>query len=154
MATRFIETEDDRKLLMAYVAQQKLPFGITIERGRKRSADQNRLQRLWVKEIADQIEDQMAEEIRGLCKLQFGVPILRHENEAFAQKYDRFVKPLPYEQKLAFMMEPLDMPVTRIMTSKQKSAYLDAIHRHYSAMGIILTDPGDALADADQRRAA
>ena len=52
------------------------------------------------------------------------------------------VRPLPYEQKLALMMEPLDFPILRLMTTKQATAYLDAIHRHFSQKAIALTDPG------------
>jgi len=40
-------------------------------------------------------------------------------------------------------MEPLDFPITRIMTTKQATAYLDGVHRHFSEKGIALTDPGD-----------
>lgn len=143
MATvnRTVETPYDRDMALKWLATRKPPFTLTLTEGKHRSTDQNRLQRLWVKEIAEQLGDQTAEEVRGQCKLQFGVPILRSENEAFRAAYDRSVKPLPYEQKLALMMEPISLPITSIMTAKQKTAYLDAIHRHYSAQGIVLTDP-------------
>jgi len=39
------------------------------------------------------------------------------------------------------MKEPLDFPVTRLMTTKQKAHYLDALYQHWSEQGIILTDP-------------
>jgi hypothetical protein len=103
--------------------------------------EQNRLQRLWINEIAEQLNDRTAEEIRAECKLTLGVPILRAENEAFCEAYDRHIRPLPYEQKLALMAEPFDFAVTRLMTTEQKTRYLDAMHRHYSAQGVILTDP-------------
>jgi hypothetical protein len=109
---------------------------------------QNKLQRLWLNEIAEQLGDQSAEEVRGYCKLTIGVPILRAENETFRERYDLIVKPLPYEQKLALMMEPLDFPITRLMTTKQATAYLDGVHRHFSEKGIVLTDPGDLLREA------
>jgi hypothetical protein len=41
------------------------------------------------------------------------------------------------------MSEPLDMPVTRLMSTKQKHAYLDAIFQHFSEKGIVLTIPPD-----------
>jgi ABC-type Na+ transport system ATPase subunit NatA len=69
------------------------------------------------------------------------VPILRAENAAFRQKYDTVVKPLPYKQKLAIMQEPLDLPVTRMMTVDQHTRYLDAVHRMLSQQGFRLTDP-------------
>jgi len=100
----------------------------------------------WMGEIAAQLGDQTAEEVRGYCKLTIGVPILRAVHEGFRERYDAIVRPLPYEQKLALMMEPLDFPVTRLFTTKQATAYLDGVHRHFSEKGIALTDPGDLVA--------
>ena len=94
-------------------------------------------------EISEQLGDRTPEEIRAFCKLTLGVPILRAENEGFREKYDLIVRPLSYEQKLSIMSEPLDLPVTRIMTTKQKTAYLDTIFRTFSEQGIVLTLPPD-----------
>lgn len=143
MATtnRTIETEDQRRMLTKFIEGKKLPFTSTLTDGKHRSTDQNQLQRLWVNEIADQLGDRTAEDVRGYCKLHFGIPILRNENDAFRAEYDLVVRPLPYEAKLKLMMVPFDFGVTRIMTTKQKTAYLDAIHRHFSEEGVILTNP-------------
>ena len=135
MTTRVIVTETDRKTLLTLLRAWRLPFTIDIVKGRRRSVEQNRLQRLLMSEITEQLGDRTAEEVRGECKLTFGVPILRAENIWFCEKYDAVVRPLPYEQKLALMMEPLDMPVTRLMTTEQKTRYLDAIYRHFSGLG-------------------
>lgn len=143
MADRIVTTEQDRRMLIRFLEQQKLPFTATITAGKHRTYQQNRLQRRWMQEIAEQLGDVTAEEIRGYCKLTIGVPILRDENEAFRQRYDEVVKPLTYERKLAIMQEPLDMPITRLMTTKQKSAYLDGIQRHFAEKGIALTNPDD-----------
>jgi hypothetical protein len=143
MTTRIIRTEEDRKLLLKRIGQQKLPFTVQITKGANRSVDQNRLQRLWMSEIAEQLGDQSAEEVRGFCKLHIGVPILRAENETFRERYDAVVKPLSYQHKLAVMMEPLDLPVTRIMTSEQKHRYLDEVFRQFSEQGMVLTIPED-----------
>lgn len=107
----------------------------------KRSTDQNKLQRKWLLEAEAQ-GDQTAEEYRGYCKLHFAVPMLRWELPEFKEKYDRIVKPLPYESKLELMQEPLDFPCTRLMTKDQKSRYLDAIYQHFTGLGMHLTDPG------------
>lgn len=141
MADRIVETEQARTMLIRFIEGQKLPFTCTVTAGKIRTWHQNKLQRRWMQEIAEQLGDITAEEARGYCKLTLGVPILRAENEAFCARYDAIVKPLPYEQKLAIMMEPLDLPVTRIMTTKQKTAYLDAVWRHFSEKGVVLTDP-------------
>lgn len=141
MSQRIVETEQAREMLVRFIMNHPLPFTAQITAGKHRTDRQNRLQRTWVKELAEQLPQHSAEEWRGVCKLTFGVPILRHENETFCDAYDRVVKPLPYEQKLAFMMEPLDFPITRLMNTKQKTAYLDAIHNHFSEQGVVLTEP-------------
>ena len=148
MTDRLIEDEHNRKLLIKFIEGQKLPFVITLTQGRRRSVEQNKLQRLWCNEIAEQLGDTTPEEVRGYCKLAIGVPILRAENETFRLQYDRVVKPLLYEQKLAIMMEPLDMPITRYMTSKQKSQYLDAVCKYWTERGVDLTIPEDRMAAA------
>lgn len=153
MTTRFVETEHDRRMLLRFIEQQKLPLAVSITRGSHRTVKQNRLQRQWLNEIADQLGDRAPEEVRGECKLHFGVPILLSENEAFRKAYHSHIKPLPYETKVAMMQEPLDFPVTRLMTTRQHTAYLDAMHRHFSGMGIVLTDPGDLLRRADEAAA-
>lgn len=139
MTSRSITTEADRKFLYRFLATQKLPFTVDVIRGKRRSVEQNRLQRVLINEIAEQLGDRTAEEVRGYCKLTIGVPILRAENEAFREKYDAVVKPLSYEQKLALMMEPLDMPVTRLMSTEQKTRYLDAVVRHFAEQGVVLS---------------
>lgn len=146
MATvnRIIQNEYDRKMFIRFIEGRKVPFTVSLMDGKHRTTDQNRLQRLWMTEIAAQLGDRTPEEARGYCKLTIGVPLLREENDVFRAKYDSVVKPLTYEQKLAIMMEPLDLPVTRIMTTRQKTAYLDGIFRHFSEQGVVLTLP-DAL---------
>lgn len=141
MVTRVIRNEDDLALLIDFLKARKRPFTVDIVKGKHRTNEQNHLQRLWLNEAAEQLGDRTPEELRGLCKLQFGVPILRAENTRFCEMYDRFVKPRPYEEKLALMMEPLDLPVTRIMTTDQKTRYLDAVSKHFLEQGIALTEP-------------
>ncbi len=144
MTDRLIEDESNRKLLIRFIEQHSLPFVITITQGRRRSVEQNKLQRLWMNEIAEQKHEETghtAEYWRGYSKLHFGVPILRDESDAFREAYDRVLKPLLYEQKMALMMEPLDMPITRLMTTKQKTDYLDQVFRHFTELGLVLTVP-------------
>lgn len=143
MTDRIIETEHDRQMLIRFIERQKLPFTASLTAGKHRTYHQNKLQRKWMTEIAEQVGGWTAEEARAWCKLHIGVPLLRDENEAFRQRYDQVVKPMPYEQKLLMMAEPLDLPVTRIMTTKQKTAYLDTVFRLFSEKGIVLTVPED-----------
>lgn len=148
MVTRAVHTEHERQLLLRFLQGRKLPFTVEITGGRRRSAAQNRLQRLWIKEITEQADDRTTEEVRADFKLRFGVPILRAENEQFRDVYDRIIRPMPYEKKMELMMEPLDFPVTRLMTTDQTTRFLDAIYRHYSEQGFALTQPDPAWSAA------
>ena len=143
MTTRVVDTESDRSLLVKLIEGKKLPFTAEVVKGKRRSVEQNKLQRLWMGEIAEQLGDRTPEEVRAYCKLTLGVPILRAENELFAMKYDSHIKPLPYAQKLAIMAEPLDLPVTRLMTTEQKTRYLYAIVQHFAEQGVRLTQPDE-----------
>ncbi len=142
MTTRVITTEADRQGLMRFLQGRDLPFTAEVVKGKRRSVEQNRLQRRLINEIAEQIGE-TTEEVRALCKLTIGVPILRAENELFCLKYDEIIRPLPYETKLAMMMEPFDFPITRIMTTAQKTRYLDEIQRHFAAQGVVFQDDRD-----------
>lgn len=138
---RLISDESSREALIRFITHHAMPFTITVSPGKLRSVEQNRLQRLWIKEVADQMGDRTPEEVRGYCKLTFGVPILLEENEAFREVYEKVIQPLTYEQRMMIMMVPLDLPVTRFMNVKQKTRYLDQVHKHFSELGIELTDP-------------
>ena len=147
---RWIKSEDDLKALKLLISNMQGPFTLTIEKGirEKRSTDQNRLQRLWINEAAEQDTIGMtAEEYRAYCKLHFGVPMLRNENDTFAELYDSKIRdrvpPYSYEQKLEFMMLPWDLHVTRLMTVKQHDKYLNMMHNHFTSLGMILTIPND-----------
>tara|TARA_R100000365_G_C2745974_1_gene75044 strand:- start:560 stop:1000 length:441 start_codon:yes stop_codon:yes gene_type:complete len=139
MVTRVIAREEDRLSLLSLIRDRPLPFTVEIVKGKRRSVEQNRLQRRLLNEIAEQ-RDQTAEEVRAYCKLTIGVPILRADNELFAEKYDRLIKHLPYEQKLELMAEPFDFPVTRIMTTAQKTAFIEGIYRVFSEQGVVFSD--------------
>lgn len=143
MAHRIIDSEFDRKLLIRFIENQKLPFTASVTAGKHRTTNQNRLNRKWMTEIAEQMAGtfESAEHVRGYCKLHFGIPILRSENEAFCLEYDEVIRPLQYEQKLRLMRVPFDFGVTRIMTTKQETAYLDAVFRYFSEQGVLLTVP-------------
>ena len=143
MPERIVTDEYQRKMLIKLIEGQKLPFTATVTRGKHRTFLQNKLQRLWCNEIAEQLGDRTPEEVRGYCKLTLGVPILRAENDEFCARYDEVIRPLTYQQKMACMVEPLDFPVTRLMKTEQKGRYLDAIYNHFTEQGVILTIPPD-----------
>lgn len=142
MSAVAIRNEEDRRKAVSLLQKRKLPCTIRITAGvdSQRSIEQNQLQRKWISEAAEQLGDE-PEAVRAYLKLRVGVPILREASDEFRSQYDRIVKPLQYEQKLDIMREPIDFPVTRLMTKKQKTEFLDACFQHLSEQGIFLTDP-------------
>ena len=140
--TRAIKEGRDVALLVQLMKERAKPFTVTITDGLPRTNPQNALQRKWLQEAATQLGDETAEEKRGWCKLMIGCKILYAENEEFAAEFDRVLRPLPHQTKLDLMMVPFDMAVTRLMNTKQKTAYLDAMRVHFTGLGVQLTDPG------------
>jgi hypothetical protein len=137
--TDAIRTEYDRTMLIKRITNMTLPFSISTNKGAPRSIEQNRTQRMWLKEAAEQ-GDNTAEEYRGYCKLHFGVMIAK-EDDDYAEKYDRLIRPMSYQDKLELMMVPMDFPVTRIFSTGQTTRYLNLIYTHLSSLGIHLTEP-------------
>lgn len=138
--TRTIRRPEELILAIRLLERSEFPMVLTVRPGEEtRTQKQNRLQWQWFADLASQ-GDQSAEQYRAYCKLHFGIPI-RREDEAFRAVYDRVLKPLPYEAKIACMVEPIDLPVTRDMTIKQLTRYLDEVQRHFAAQGFALTDP-------------
>jgi hypothetical protein len=141
---RVLRSEQDKQSLIRYLQTQTLPYPCKVrlaEGEESRSEKQNRLQFRWYKDAEVQ-GDQTAQEYRALCKLHFGVPILRMEEDDFRQRYDRLIRPMPYEQKLELMAEPFDLPITSIMNVQQMSQYLDRMWNHFTVnRGMLLTDP-------------
>lgn len=143
MTTRVVSHDKDMLNLITLLKERKQPFTVNILAGKKKTNPQNKLQRKWMNEAAEQLGTDTAEEFRGYCKLHFGVPILRAESDVFAAKYDAEIRPLPYELKKSLMMVPFDLAITRDMTSPQKRRYLDAVFAHFSDLGVALTVPED-----------
>lgn len=140
MPTRVIRRPDHIDALADLLRGQTLPITVTWSQGAKRSHAQNRLAQAWFTDIARHFGDRTHEDVRADCKLRHGVPILRAENEAFRQSYDRTMKRLPFEAKLE-AVKAFDLPVSRLMTVKQMTAFLDAVHQEFATQGVPLTDP-------------
>lgn len=143
MTTHVITTSADRKSVLQLIENRPLPITVSIVKGKKRSVEQNRLQRLWMIEAAEQLDEYTAEEYRAFCKLHFGVPILRGEDEEFRKVYDDVIRPASYENKLKMMAVPIDLPVTSRMKTGQKKRYLDDVYHHFTGLGVKLTEPNE-----------
>jgi len=140
MTTHVIQTEGEQEAVARLVADLKLPFTLEITRTKKRSLEQNKLQHLWCKEIADHFGDRTPDDVRGYCKLTFGIPIMCMADEEYRKEYTKTLQPLPYQTRLAIMTK-FDWPCTRLMTTAQLTDYLDAMARHFAAEGVRLTEP-------------
>lgn len=152
MVTRSVKNTDELALLKVYLDGRKRPFTVEITDGRNRSTEQNKLAFKWYGEIADQTGEDR-EDVRARCKLEIGVPILRAANEKFRDTYDKSIRPLPYEAKLAAIRD-MDIPVTRLMKVPQMSEYMDLVFRRHAESGIELTIPPDRYAFDPERKAA
>lgn len=126
--------------LIEALKRRKLPLSVEMQYAEHRTYKQNRLQREWLTQASEWTGHEK-EYLRGYCKLHFGVPILRNENEEFKRVYDKLVMPYSYEEKIIFMMVPYDFKVTRLMTTVQKTKYLDIMYKHFVDMGCVLTVP-------------
>lgn len=138
---RTIRTDQDKEGFKALVDTWNTPFTVRLTKGVDRSLEQNSLQHLWYTEIADQLGDRTFGEVRAECKLTIGIPILCRDDEEYRSEYYEVLRPLPYEFKIKLMSLPLDYAVTRLMTVKQMTEYLDGIDRKYSEFGVRLTQP-------------
>ena len=98
------------------------------EEEEERSLSMNALSHVWYNDISKELNE-IPSEIKCECKLVYGVPILRAEDEQFRNFYDLAIKKaLSYEEKLKAMNY---IPVTSIMTKKQMYRYLQDVKKAY-----------------------
>lgn len=125
------------------------PVTVEWQEGYDRSKAQNKLMWRWAGEVAIQRGDCDRNDVQAEWKLHHGVPILRGENESFREEYDRYVKPLSYEAKMALMR--MDFPVTSRMKVKQMIRFMDAVSMECEQQGFRLTHPDDDLRQYQDR---
>lgn len=140
MTSRSVTTNHQHLYAQAWLAERKPPYTITIKNGVDRSLEQNRLAFKWYGEMAEQLADMSTAEYHAFCKLHYGVPILRAEDDEWREVYDTAIKPLPYEKKLLAVRV---LPVTSHMSTKQMTQYLDTLYQEFTAKGVALTVPED-----------
>ncbi len=114
---------------------------VSISHGKNRSDDQNAISHVWYEQVARELREDTALGVKSFCKLHFGVPIMRAEDDEFRAMYDRIVKPMAYEDKVALMAW---FPVTSLMKTPQLSQYLEAMQAHYHRNGVWLQFPEQA----------
>lgn len=116
-------------------------FKASVKTGKSRSLDQNAISHAWYEQLARELREDDAKGWKRHCKLHYGVPILRAEEEEFRAFYDTAVRPLSYEKKMAAMDF---VPVTSIMTKAQLSGYLEVMQSEFMVRGVMLEFPEDA----------
>lgn len=104
---------------------------------KSRSLDQNALQWKWYGEIGETLGETPGY-AHSHCKLHLGVPILRRDSEHFQQMYDRYIKWLPYEEKIKAVEL---ISVTSLFTPKQATEYMESIIKYCAENGIPITLP-------------
>lgn len=111
---------------------------VSIKTGKDRSLNQNNLTHAWYEQLSRELREDDVIGWKCFCKLHFGVPILRAEDDEFREAYDSVIKPLSYEKKLLAMKM---LPVTSEMTKAQLSTYAEAMQAHFIQQGVRLEFP-------------
>lgn len=111
---------------------------IVVKHGQARSGQQNKHTHVWYEQVAQELRENTAGEVKGFCKLHFGVPILRAEDADFREAYDKkILSNFTYEQKL-IIMEDCNFPVTSRMSKDQLHRYEKKMQDHYRPLGVEL----------------
>lgn len=140
MPTKVIREPGHVDALAIILKGRKLPLTVSWAQGAARSGAQNRISHRWYQDISRQLGDRTTEDVRAECKRQYGVPILLRENVDFAASWERIMARLTYEEQVAAIRD-FDLPVTRLLTVRQMTEYLDTMGREYRSQGLYLTDP-------------
>ena len=148
MGTCYTLHEQGIKDLTKYASNKLKETGkpIIIEiKYRSRTNDQNALINALYRDIANIAKEQgyTFDQVRAMSKLHVGIPLMREESEKFRLQYDTIVKPAPYEMKLELMLDPIDFPVTRIMTTSQLSEYSKRLCDYWSQQGYPIMLPNE-----------
>lgn len=94
-----------------------------------RSNKQNGLSHIWYEQVSSELGEHTPAQAKCFCKLHYGVPIMRRDDEDFKQLYDATIKPMPYETKLKAIGL---IPVTSLMNVSQLSEYLTEMKEAYA----------------------
>ncbi len=104
-------------------------FTMTLKHGKKRTLSQNAIAHTWYAQVADEEHEYTAEGVKCLCKLHYGLPLLRGEDDEVNAAAEMVIDLLPYENKIEAMKY---FPITSLMTTKQLNKYLDHVQDHYA----------------------
>lgn len=116
---------------------------VTLATGKDRSKEMNALTHVWYGQVSDERGEETPLEVKRFCKLHFGIPILRAEDEEFRNWYDTLIgregnSRFTYEEKLQ-IMDKID--VTSEMSQNQIMQYAKAMQNHYEKLDVLLKFP-------------
>lgn len=117
----------------------------TLRIGKDRTVDQNALWFSMYERIASMTDMGETDDARKHCKLHYGVPIMRRDDDEFRDGWNRILLNLSYEEKLSLMgpcalFGPDGFPVTRLFNRKQGIEYTDKIVAEFSQRGVFFDD--------------
>ena len=141
MSTLVINSDSSLQSVLGTLRQmyeQHRYIKVDAKTGKPRSLDQNAISHAWYEQLARELREDDALGWKCYCKLHFGVPILRTEDNEFRDIYDGSIKGMTYERKLIAMKY---LPVTSNMTKPQLSKYLEAMQASFRGLGVMLEFP-------------
>lgn len=108
---------------------------VSIKSGKQRGLPVNALAWVWYQQISRELGEDTPEGVHRQAKLEIGVPILRAEEPDFRELYDRTIKRLAYEDKIAWMGR---IAVTSAMTTNQMNQFMDDLQKRAALRGVNL----------------
>ena len=142
MTTHVIKTEEERARCMSKIKWLDLPATVTIKDGALRTLDQNALVHKWFGEIAGQRGDVTAADVKAEYHIEYGFPILMRDR-GWAGFHKTALAHLNHAQTV-YALKKGWVPVTRQMTVKELTEYMDAVSTDARGKGFHLTHPEDA----------
>jgi hypothetical protein len=135
-----INSDKSLSEFLIFIAKLYLQFRylrISIIAGLDRSIDQNSMFFELYTHIADWMHGGNVEAARAECKLHYGLPILRRDDEALSELCARSIDLLNHEDQLKFIAT---MSVTSEMSKEQGREYITTVMDIYSEQGLMWPD--------------
>ena len=146
----------DQKFILPYQKQPLLAFLDRLPQGQKwrvtvglhkpkRSLDQNAISHAWYLQISREQQEYTPETVKRICKLDYGIPILRGDSPEFNAFCKKTIDALNLREDKVDAMQYID--VTSLMKTSQFSEYLTTLQRVYSGK-VDLRFPNEPPMDA------
>jgi hypothetical protein len=108
----------------------------------KRTVSQNAMIYSLYQQAGAQSEDQSIVDVRRMCKLHYGIPILRANDPEFCDFYDRLIKHSFTTEDKLLLMDHLE--VTSKFNKEMGTEYIDTVIREYSQQGFCMIHPSES----------